>query len=50
MPHERHVYAKASDMENVTMFTYPKSDHVLIHWKCVFSCCAECPHINLPDQ
>ena len=50
MPHGRHIYAKASDMANATIFTYPKSDHALPHWKCVLRCCAECPYINLPDQ
>ena len=50
MPHGRHIYAKASDMENVTMCTYPHSDHALPHWKCVLQCCADCPCINLPDH
>ena len=50
MPHGRHNYAKASDMANATMCTYPRSDHALPHWKYVLWCCAECPHINFPDQ
>ena len=50
MPHGRHIYAKASDMENDTMCTYPHSDHALPHWKCVLRCCSDCPCINLPDQ
>ena len=50
MPHGRHIYAKASDMENATICTYPQSDHVLPHWKCVLRCCAECQHINIPDH
>ena len=29
MPHERHIYAKASDMEKETMYAYPQSDHAL---------------------
>ena len=33
MSHGRHIYAKASDMENATMCTYPQSDHALPHWK-----------------
>ena len=49
MPHGRHIYAKAYDMENATMCAYPNSDHAFPHWKCVLRCCAECPHINLPD-
>ena len=31
MPHECHIYAKSSDMENATMCTYPHSDHALPH-------------------
>ena len=50
MPHGRHIYAKASDMENATMCTYPRYDNALPYWKCVLRCCAECPCINLPDQ
>ena len=50
MPHGRHIYSKASDMEKAKMCTYPQSDHALSHWKCVLRCCAECPYINLPDQ
>ena len=36
MPHGSHIYAKASDMEKATIFTYPQSDHAFLHWKCVF--------------
>ena len=50
MPHGSHIYAKASDMENATMCTYPQSDHAFPHWKCVLQCCADCPCINIPDQ
>ena len=50
MPHGRHIYAKASDMANATMCTYPQSEHVLPHWKCVLLCCADCTCINIPDQ
>ena len=50
MPHGRHIYAKASDMANATMCTYPQSEHALPHWKCVLRCCAYCPCINIPDQ
>ena len=31
MPHGRHIYAKASDMENDTMCKYPQSDNALPH-------------------
>ena len=49
IPHGRHIYAKASDMENATICTYPQSDYALPHWKCVLRRCAECRYINLPD-
>ena len=50
MPHGSHIYAKASDMEYATMWTYTQSEHALPHWKCVFWCCADCPCINITDQ
>ena len=50
MPHGCHIYAKASDMVNGTMCTYPQSDHAIPHWKCVLRCCAKCTCINLTDQ
>ena len=50
MPHGIHIYAKAYDMENVTMCAYSQSDHALPHWKCVLKCCAKFPSINLHDQ
>ena len=50
MPHGNHIYAKAYDMENAKMCTYPQSGHALPQWKCVLLCCANFPCINLPDQ
>ena len=50
MPHGRHIYAKAYDMEQVTMCTYSQSDHALPHWKRVLRCCSKCTRINIPDQ
>ena len=50
MPHGRHIYAKASDIANATMNTYPNSDNALPHWKCVLRCCYECPYINIHYQ
>ena len=50
MPHGNHIYAKASDMANATMCTYPQSDNALPHWKCVLRCCADCPCINITDK
>ena len=50
MPHGSHIYAKASDMANDTMCTYPHSEHALPHWKCVLRCCDDCTCINIPDQ
>ena len=50
MPHGRHIYPKAYDMEKSTMCAYPQSDHALPQWKCVLRCCSKCPSINIPDQ
>ena len=50
MPHGRHIYAKAYDMENSTMCAYPQSDHALPHWKCFMRCCDKFPRVNHPDR
>ena len=50
MPQGRHIYAKASDMANTTLCTYPQSDHALPRWKYLLRCCTDCPFINIPDQ
>ena len=50
MPHGYHIYAKACDMKNATMCTYPQSEHALPHWKLVLRCCAYCPCININYQ
>ena len=50
MPHGRHIYAKASDMEKATMCAYQQSDNELTHWKYVFRCCAKFPCFNIPDN
>ena len=50
MPHGRHIYAKASDMENAKICAYPQSDHEIPHCKFVLRCCADCPCINITDQ
>ena len=50
IPHGHHIYAKASDMVNATICTYPKSDHALPNWKCVLRCCSDCDCINIHDQ
>ena len=50
IPHGRHIYAKASDMENATMCAYPNSDNSLLHWNYVLRYCDDCPFINIPDQ
>ena len=41
MPHGRHIYSKASDMEKAEMCAYTKYDHALPHWKCVLRCLAK---------
>ena len=50
MPHNCHIYAKASDMANAKMCTHPQSDHSLPHCKLLLRFCADCPCINIPDQ
>ena len=30
------------------MCAYPTSKYALPHWKCVLSCCAQCPRVDLP--
>ena len=50
MPHGPNIYAKASDMANATMCTYPQSDNALPHCKCVLRYRTKCPCINIPDQ
>ena len=50
MPHGCHIYTKASDMEQATMYTYTQSGHAIPHWKCVLRCCDEYPYNNRPDQ
>ena len=50
MPHRRHIYTKAYDMERATMCDNSQWDHALPHWKCVLRCCAQCSSINILDQ
>ena len=50
MPHGRHIYSKASDMEKSKMCVYPQPDHALPHSKCVMQCCGKCTSVNLPYQ
>ena len=50
IPHGRHIYTKAYDIEKAKMCVYPQSDHVLPHWKCVMRCCSKCSGINLTGQ
>ena len=33
MPYGHHIYAKASEMANAIMCTYPQYYHALPHWK-----------------
>ena len=35
VPHGRHIYSKASDMEKAAMCTYTQSDYALPRCKCV---------------
>ena len=50
MPHGRHIYAKAYDMEKAAICTYSQYAYALPHWKCVLRFCYKCPFINLPEQ
>ena len=50
MPHGRHIYAKAADMAQATVCTYPQSDNDLPHYKCVLQCCPNFPCINITYQ
>ena len=50
MPHGRHIYAKASNMANITMCAYTYSNNILPYWKCVLRWCAECPQFNIHGQ
>ena len=50
MPHGRHIYDKAYDMEKYTMCTYTQFNHASPHCKRVLRCFDECPCINIPDQ
>ena len=50
MPHRRHIYTNASDMEKAKMCAYTQSYYALPHWKCVIQCCAKCTSVNLPDE
>ena len=50
MPHERHIYSKACDMEKAIMCKNSQSDYALPNWKCVLWYCSKFPCINLPDK
>ena len=50
MPHRHHIYTTVYEMAMATMCTYPPSQHVLPHWKCVLHCFSNFPCIDLPDQ
>ena len=50
MPHGYHIYAKAYDMENATMYVYPQSDHSLPHWKYFMQRSAKFTRVNILDQ
>ena len=50
MPHGRHIYETASDMDMDTMCAYLPYQHALPHWKFVLRFCSNCPRIDLPYQ
>ena len=47
MARGKHVFKTASTVAMATMFSYPTSKYALLHWKCVFRCCAYCPCIDI---
>ena len=49
MPHGKHMFKTASDMEMETMCAYPSYNYLLPHWKCMLCCCAKCTRIDLPS-
>ena len=50
MPHGRHIYATASDMDMAKICAYPPSQHAFPHGKCVLRCCYNCLCIDIPDK
>ena len=47
MPYGNHMFHTESDIAMATMCEYPSSKYELPHWKCVLSCCALCPRVDL---
>ena len=50
MPHERHISLRESDIAMDTMCAYQPPQHEFPHWKGVFCCCSNCPHIDIICQ
>ena len=49
IPHGKHMFKTASNMDIATMCAYPSSKYTLPNCKCVLRCCSQCPHIDLPS-
>ena len=49
MPNGKHIFKTASDMDIEKMCAYLSSKYALPHWKCVMSCCAQYPSIDIPS-
>ena len=50
IPYGKHMFQTESDMVMSTICAYLSSKYALPHCKCVLSCFAQCPRIDLPSQ
>ena len=44
------TYQTAYDMSMAKMCAHIQYQHAFTHCKCVMSCCAQCPCIDIPSQ
>ena len=49
LPHGKHMFQTASDMEMENICAYPSLKYALPHWKCVLRCCVKFPRIDLTN-
>ena len=49
IPHGKHIFKTASNMDMAKMCEYPSSEYALPHWKCILCCCAQCTRIDIPS-
>ena len=48
MPHGKHMFPTASDIDMKKMYAYPSLNYALPHRKWVLHCCAQFPWTDLP--